>query len=226
MQPLYWLCNSVCYASVCVQCDVVRPIKYDSRFNVSLWSDLNCELPISYLCVIIFCLSVCEWLRLCTYGRTSVAGVCVCVRACICVCTCVCPVWRCVFLYPLSWRLSATKARLCSSTLFALHWWESAAPLIVFGVLGQVTEMRACVRACAHSIWKFLFFHFPSYADFLFVSPVCASWALCAVLHNSVSIIHLIEVSFLRVLSQCDDSYKKEFSIQYCIKWSRTTLGL
>lgn len=38
---------------------------------------------------------------------------------CACVCVRVCgPAWGCVILYPLSWRVSATKAHLCSSISF------------------------------------------------------------------------------------------------------------
>lgn len=71
------------------------------------------------------------------------------------------PLCACVSLQRGGRRLSETKACLCSSVSFAWRWWESAAPLIVFGVLGQGTlitlssgkavgmSVRAGVRARA-----------------------------------------------------------------------------
>lgn len=92
-----------------------------SGINVSSKSDLNCSLLISYIYIFP------------SYHLLSV-------RECGGVPSVV--VW--VSLYQVGWRLSETKACLCSSISFALPWWESSAPLIVFGVLGQGTPISLC----------------------------------------------------------------------------------
>ncbi len=142
---------------VCVQCDAMSWVPSNTSLNSILAPEVIsiANRLISYMWVIIFWVSVCVTVSMCTTPlcmceHTHLSLVCegACVCVCVCVCVCLSPAWGCVFLYPLSWGVSATKARLRSSISFTLRWWESAAPLIVFGVLGQHTQITLCAGVC------------------------------------------------------------------------------
>lgn len=131
-----------------------------------------------------------------------------------------------VSLYQVGWRLSETKACLCSSISFALHWWESSAPLIVFSVLGQGTPISLCsgegvwarVRACSACIcataqnWcSFIFPHMP-------ISSLCTCLLVSSLqLCTPEPTIYTIEVLLWDVCSRCDGNLKEYFDIR-CIK--------
>lgn len=148
IQPLHCLNIPVC-GSVRVLCVVLchEAHQHSSRFYFSQWSYLSSKPLISYV-LTYYLLTVCVWLwvcasPLCMCGHVSL----VCARAWIYACAC--PLaYGCVFPVATELRVSATKACLCSSVSFTLRWWESAAPLIVFGVLGQHTQITLCACAC------------------------------------------------------------------------------
>jgi len=157
---------------MCVQGDTVSwgpsNAALDSILAIKVISIAN---PLSLMCwLIIFLVSVSVCDSECVHNPvvyvwayTSVSGVCEGLHLCTCVSTCVCvPSLRLCFLVPTELTSFCNKARLRSSISFTLRWWESAAPLIVFGVLGQHTQisLRAgvcvcvsvCARVCASSI--------------------------------------------------------------------------
>ncbi len=132
-------------SNVCVQRDVIWSINYSSRLCFSLWTYLNSKpfispcklLSLEYPCVFdcVHTLIVYVW------QHAAISGACVCVSMCV-------PSLRVCFLVPTELKSCATKAFLCSSVAFTLRWWESAAPLIVFDVVGQHTQVSLCAGVC------------------------------------------------------------------------------
>ena len=187
---------------VCVHCDVMRPIKYSSRFHFGLWSYLDGKTLISDVWAIIFWATMCVWLWLCAHRVcvASVSGACEGMRLSVCLCVCVCAqgVWfpslRLCFLVPSELRsFLQQKHVLRSCVSFTLRWWESTAPLIVCGVLGQHTPDKfvckwfyvcVCGVSCAQILKKLVLKSRipPPFADLLSVSQHTnrQSWHLFA----------------------------------------------
>lgn len=103
---------------------------------------LSFECPCMCLCIIMHVWAFTSVSHAPLREKQSFASVWVWVRVCPS------PAWGCVFFRPASWGLSATKARLRLSISFTLCWWESAERLIVFGVLGQHTQISLCASKC------------------------------------------------------------------------------
>lgn len=173
----------MCIALMCV-CSVMSwlPWALDSTSTCEVTSlgssfSLMCELSCLGL-------SVSERLRLCApshrighlYNRLrcvwGLASLCVSSQSVCC-------------LAPAKLRTLCNKSTfLCSTSSFALHWWEPAAPLIVFGVLGQDTQKFVFTIGAHLCVLPFS----PTYSMLIsFHSPAFVSWALCAVKHDSVN---------------------------------------
>lgn len=140
---------SIAQTCACVCCMVLwHPIIHNCTFNFSSWSYLD-RNPLIYCIMgwVIFWESVRN-----PYARTFTSASGVWDGATVWEFSharaCPIPAWGCVFLYPLSRGVSATKAHLQTSISLTLCWWVSAEPLIVLGVLGQHTLISLWEHKC------------------------------------------------------------------------------
>ena len=177
--------------------------------NTAPDSILVCEAismakPLSLMCELLsferLCVCDCDCVHIVYVWHLSLVRVRECVCLCVCVCVCVCAqgVWfpslRLCFLVPSELRsFLQQKHVLRSCVSFTLRWWESTAPLIVCGVLGQHTPDKfvckwfyvcVCGVSCAQILKKLVLKSRipPSFADLLSVSQHTnrQSWHLFA----------------------------------------------
>lgn len=136
---------------------VLKLIKYGSEFYFSQWRYLDSKPLISYvLSYYLLSVLVCDCIIMHVWALTFVS----CVRlwesafASLWVCVCVrgCPSprrLRLCFLLPTELRSLCNKSTFTRLSIsFTLCWWESAERLIVFGVLGQHTQISLCASQC------------------------------------------------------------------------------